>query len=80
MALLVNLCVLGVLASSVTALNDWTKACLAGECSYDLAANSLHIVGILLIPVPQCLTSSNILVWLADRGLGPHASRWLADP
>ncbi|EPS95680.1 hypothetical protein FOMPIDRAFT_1131914 [Fomitopsis schrenkii] len=37
---------LSVLASSVAALNDWTKACFAGECSYDLAAaSSLHISG-----------------------------------
>ncbi|KAI0727074.1 hypothetical protein C8Q72DRAFT_925596 [Fomitopsis betulina] len=45
MAPFLYLCMLSVLASSVAALNDWTKACLAGECSYDLAASSLHISG-----------------------------------
>ncbi|KZT68486.1 hypothetical protein DAEQUDRAFT_328526 [Daedalea quercina L-15889] len=45
MAPLVRLVLLGILASFVAALNDWTKACLNGECSYDVAGTSLYISG-----------------------------------
>lgn len=79
MAPFLYLCMLSVLASSVAALNDWTKACLAGECSYDLAASSLHIVSVLspIYPVPSHVLQYS--VWFAYCNIRPHIGCWLAD-
>lgn len=85
--LFLQLILLAVLSNSaqIFALNDWSKPCFQGECSYDLpesneGSGSLKIVRASLCVYRTSLVSNSMLVGL-PRCYNRYNSRcWVDDP